>query len=105
MSVRKRRWTTRRGEAREAWIVDYADQPRRHEHIADVRAQEGRRRPPRDGAASTSGRATHVGAEQEPQRSQRPPELWIARVEADGRERATVRHYRQHVDLHISPAA
>src|SRR6476620_11389400 len=25
MSVRKRTWTTRTGEAREAWIVDYAD--------------------------------------------------------------------------------
>ena len=26
MSVRKRKWTTRTGEEREAWIVDYADQ-------------------------------------------------------------------------------
>jgi hypothetical protein len=26
MSVRKRTWTTRRGERREAWIVDYVDQ-------------------------------------------------------------------------------
>ena len=26
MSVRKRTWTTRLGEAKEAWIVDYADQ-------------------------------------------------------------------------------
>ena len=25
MSVRKRTWTTRKGEAKEAWIVDYAD--------------------------------------------------------------------------------
>ena len=26
MSVRKREWTTRKGERREAWIVDYVDQ-------------------------------------------------------------------------------
>src|SRR5436190_9720664 len=26
MSVRKREWTTRKGEAKEAWIVDYVDQ-------------------------------------------------------------------------------
>src|SRR5262245_36800551 len=26
MSVRKRTWTTRKGEAREAWIVQYSDQ-------------------------------------------------------------------------------
>jgi integrase len=26
MSVRKRTWTTRKGEQKECWIVDYADQ-------------------------------------------------------------------------------
>ena len=26
MSVRKRTWTTRKGEMKEAWVVDYADQ-------------------------------------------------------------------------------
>jgi integrase len=26
MSVRKRTWVTRRGETKEAWIVDYTDQ-------------------------------------------------------------------------------
>ena len=26
MSVRKRKWTTRSGEAKEAWVVDYNDQ-------------------------------------------------------------------------------
>ena len=26
MSVRKRKWTTRSGEVKEAWIVDYVDQ-------------------------------------------------------------------------------
>ena len=26
MSVRKRRWITRSGEEREAWVVDYVDQ-------------------------------------------------------------------------------
>ena len=30
-------------------------------------------------------------------------EVWIKRVEARGRERSTVRQYRQHVDLHINP--
>ena len=33
MSVRKRKWTTRSGEAKEAWIVDYFDQQgARHIH-------------------------------------------------------------------------
>jgi integrase len=26
VSIRKRTWTTRRGEQKEAWVVDYADQ-------------------------------------------------------------------------------
>lgn len=26
MSVRKRKWTTRKGEAKEGWVVDYVDQ-------------------------------------------------------------------------------
>jgi integrase len=30
-------------------------------------------------------------------------ERWLKRVEADGRERTTVRQYRQHVSLHIAP--
>jgi len=30
MSVRKRKWTTRKGEAREAWIVDYTANGSRH---------------------------------------------------------------------------
>ena len=33
MSVRKRKWTTRSGEAKEAWVADYADaQGKRHIH-------------------------------------------------------------------------
>ena len=30
MSVRKRKWTTRSGEVKEAWIVDYAKDGKRH---------------------------------------------------------------------------
>ena len=29
MSVRKRKWTTRKGEEKESWIVDYVDRCRR----------------------------------------------------------------------------
>jgi integrase len=32
MSVRKREWTTTKGEAREAWVVDYVD-GQRNRHI------------------------------------------------------------------------
>jgi integrase len=100
MSVRKRKWTTRSGEAREAWIVDYVDQAgERHietferkkeadEYHATVRVDVGK--------------GTHVA----PNKSitvAEAAEVWIKRVEADGRERTTVRQYRQHIDLHIVP--
>jgi integrase len=40
VSVRKRTWTTRLGEAREAWIVDYTDQQGRR-HIRTFDRKEG----------------------------------------------------------------
>jgi hypothetical protein len=54
MSVRKRTWTTRTGESKEAWVVDYVDQHgTRHlktfqrkkdadAHAANVRVDVGR---------------------------------------------------------------
>ncbi len=100
MSVRKRSWRTRQGEAREAWIADYADQHgKRHietfERKKDADAYHATVRVDvRRGvhvAPSTSATVTEAA------------ESWIRGVEADGRERTTVRQYRQHVDLHIVP--
>lgn len=100
MSVRKREWTTGTGEKKEAWIVDYADAaggrhiktfPRKKEadaYAASVRVDisKGLHTPP-----SQSMTVSEAG------------QVWLKRVEADGRERTTVRQYRQHVDLHIVP--
>ena len=35
MSVRKRKWTTRLGEVKEAWVVDYTDQAGRRSNKAE----------------------------------------------------------------------
>jgi integrase len=97
VSVRKRAWTTRRGETKEAWIVDYADQlGERHIRTfgrkkdadvyhatvkVDVRA-----------GVHTSGKATVAEAGRQ----------WIA--DAVGRlEPATLESYRGHLDGHIIP--
>ena len=45
MSVRKRTWTTRKNELREAWVVDYVDQTGRRrlktfDRLKDARAYE-----------------------------------------------------------------
>jgi hypothetical protein len=97
MSIRKRSWTTRRGETKEAWIVDYSDQlGERHIRTfgrkknadayhatvkVDVRA-----------GVHTSGKATVAEAGRQ----------WIA--DAAGRlEPATVESYQGHLDAHIIP--
>lgn len=100
MSVRKRSWKTSGGEQREAWIVDYTDQAgERHiETFAKKKDADVRHAAVRVDVE----KGTHVA----PNKSltvAEAAEVWIKRVEADGRERTTVRQYRQHIDLHIKP--
>ncbi len=100
MSVRKREWITRMGEAKEAWIVDYtdADGDRHIETFTKKKDADARHAI----VAVNIGRGTHVA----PSKSATVAEAadsWIKRVEADGRERATVAPYRQHIALHIVP--
>jgi integrase len=106
MSVRKRQWTTRLGEPKEAWIVDYVDgQGDRHiETFAkkkDADAYHDKvRMDVRQGMHTAPSKAATVAE---------AAREWIKRVEANGMrgdgpaERSTVRQYRQHVDLHIVP--
>jgi integrase len=100
MSVRKRTWITRKGEAKQAWIVDYFDQERnRHietfarkkdadAHHAMVKVDVGK------GVHTAPSRSITVA---------KAAEDWIARVTAEGRERTTIEQYQQHVRLHIAP--
>lgn len=100
MSVRKRQWTTRQGEEKEAWIVDYFDQHgQRHiktfdrkkdadAHHAAVRVDVGK------GVHTPESRSITVAE---------AGKLWITSCENDGLERATIEGYRQHLRLHIVP--
>jgi integrase len=100
MSVRKRKWTTRKGEAKEAWIVDYVDQ-QGGRHIETFE-----RKKDADAYHATVRVDISKGMHTPPNKSlavKEAAEVWIKRVEADGRERTTVRQYRQHVNLHIAP--
>jgi integrase len=100
MSVRKRNWITRTGEAREAWIVDYADAQ------GDRHIQTFERKKDADAFAASVkvdvGRGVHTA----PSKSitvAEAAEDWIAYVELEGREQSTVAQYRQHADMHIKP--
>jgi integrase len=100
MSVRKRIWTTRSGEAKEAFIVDYFDQD------GDRHIRTFERKKDADAHHATVKVAVRQGLHSAPSKSitvAEACEAWIKRVEADGRERTTVRQYRQHVDIHIAP--
>lgn len=106
MSVRKRPWVTPSGEQRDAWVVDYrdGDGKRRNKQFArkkdadhfaaqaKVEVSHGTHVP--DSTSITVGEAA---------------EIWIKAVAVgrNGRtpaEASTLRQYRQHVDLHITPS-
>jgi integrase len=98
MSVRKRAWTTSKGESREKWIVDYSDQSgARHiqtfDRKKDADAYEATVRVDIRAGVHTSSKETiaEAGAR------------WIADAEGAGLEAATVESYRQHLRDHIIP--
>lgn len=100
MSVRKRSWVTRKGEKKTAWVVDYVDQAGAR-HVATFA-----RKKDADDYRATVKVDVRAGVHTAPSNSitvAQAAEDWIARVELEGRERATVAQYRQHADRHIGP--
>jgi integrase len=100
VSVRKRTWVTRRGETKEAWVVDYADQNGKRrlktflkKKLADAFATTAKIQI-RHGVHTADSESVTVAA---------AGKLWIATAEKNRLERATVDQYRQHLDLHIAP--
>jgi integrase len=100
VSVRKRSWKTPKGEEREAWIVDYADQ-RGDRHIKTFARKK-------DAAAHHARVAVDVGAGIHTADSRsitiaEAGRLWIESGEAAKLERTTLDQYRQHLDHHLAP--
>jgi len=96
MSVRKRTWTTRLGEQKEAWIVDYSDAHGRHIKTFDRKkdADDYRATVKVDIKAGVHTSGKHTVAE--------AGAKWITDAE-DRLEPATVESYRQHLNQHIVP--
>lgn len=101
MSVRKRTWTTKEGEAKTAWVVDY------HDAKGVRRLKTFERKKEADAFAARAhvevAEGVHV-ADRDTVTVEEAAALWLAACERDGLERATVDQYRQHVRLHIVPA-
>jgi integrase len=106
MSVRKRKWTTRKGEIKEAWIVQYGDA----DGVDRIRTFD--RKKDADAYQDTVRIDVRKGLHTPPSKSAtvaEAAEAWFDHVKANGMngrgpaERATLRQYRQHIDLHIVP--
>jgi integrase len=100
MSIRKRTWTTTKGEKKEAWICDYTDQHgERH-----IRTFE--RKKDADAWSATAKIEVRHGTHTADSKSitvKEAGDLWIASAERNGLERATIALYRQHLAQHIVP--
>lgn len=99
MSVRKRTWSTAKGE-RTAWVVDYfdVDGKRRLKTFAkqaDAKAWERRTGVELEKGTHVPDRASCTVSE--------AARLWLAACKANGLERSTTDAYGNHVELHIKP--
>jgi integrase len=99
VSIRKRVWTTRKGEQKEAWVVDYADQHGKR-HLKTFAKKKLA-----DAFAATAGVQIRQGiftADADSITVSEAGRLWLQSGDKK-LERATVDQYRQHFDLHIVP--
>ena len=94
MSVRKRKWTTRKGEAKEAWVVDYVDKD------GDRHIETFRRKKDADEYEATVKVDVRAGIHTAASKSITVAQAatdWINVIEGvRAREPSTVDQYRQH---------
>jgi integrase len=99
MSVRKREWVNPKGEAREAWVVDYVDGSGKR------RNKNFKRKRDADAYASRVNAEVRAGTHTPDSTSLTVAEagqLWLQTSE-NAVERTTLNSYREHLNLHIAP--
>jgi integrase len=99
-TIRKRKWTTDRGEQREAWIVDYVDQTgqRRGKNFSTKKEAEAWR----TNAMHEVQQGIHTAASTS-KTVEEAWQLWMADCEANNLEFGTIRQRRQHLKHHVMP--
>lgn len=100
MSVRKRTWTTPKGEEKSSWVVDYFDMAgkRRLKTFAKKKDAEV--------FAATAKVEVRAGvhvADSASATVEQAGKLWLASARAAGLERATIMDYERHLRMHIVP--
>lgn len=100
MSVRKREWTTPKGEAKSAWVVDYFDMAGKR------RLKTFRLKKEADQFAATASVEVREGVHVADSASvtvEKAGRFWMASGEAAGLERSSLNQRKRHLDLHIVP--
>jgi integrase len=100
MSVRKREWTTPKGVAKSAWVVDYTDAAGKRRLKTFTKKKEA------DQFSATATVEVREGvhvADSASATIEVAGKMWIASTKAAGLERATIEDYERHLRLHISP--
>jgi len=100
MSIRKRKWTTASGVAKEAWVADYVDGQGTRRLKTFERKKEAEAFI--NGAKVEVREGTHV-ADSASVTVSAAGELWVKTAERAGLEQSTIDQYRQHLNIHISP--
>ncbi|AFL54002.1 integrase [Sinorhizobium fredii] len=100
MSVRKRTWTTPKGEEKSAWVVDYLDAAGKRRLKTFTKKKDA------DAFAATAKveirEGVHV-ADSASATVEEAGKLWLASARASGLERATIDDYERHLRMHIVP--
>lgn len=102
MSVRKRSWTTPKGEEKSAWVVDYFDTAGKR------RLKTFKLKKAADAFAATASVEVREGvhvADSATVTIEEAGKLWLLSGDAAGLERTTLDQRRQHLNLHIKPLA
>jgi integrase len=100
MSVRKRKWTTKKGVEKEAWVVVYVDQDKKRQFKTFDKKKDA------DAYHATVRVDVMAGIHVAPSKSvtvKEAGEEWIKTAKGAELERSTLQQYRQHLDLHIRP--
>jgi integrase len=100
MSVRKREWTTPKGEAKAAWVVDYTDTTGKR------RLKTFRLKKAADAFAATASVEVREGVHVADSASvtvEKAGALWITSGESAGLERSTINQRKSHLEHHIIP--
>lgn len=100
MSVRKREWTTPKGEAKSAWVVDYFDTAGKR------RLKTFKLKKEADKFAATASVEVREGVHVADSASvtvEKAGSLWIASGESAGLERSSMDQRKGHLKHHINP--